>query len=72
MVTDVDEPPVFSESTYTFKVLEEQMVNQIGRVQARDPDKANRNIQYDSVHNSPQNVMYYYCWLFDWSRALAV
>lgn len=60
MVTDVDEPPVFSESTYTFTVLEEQMVTQIGRVQARDPDKANRNIQYDSaqkLHNKITHIV---------------
>ncbi|XP_017287281.1 cadherin-5 [Kryptolebias marmoratus] len=45
-VIDVDEPPVFSEPIYTFEVLEEQMVTQIGKVQARDPDTHNRNIQY--------------------------
>ncbi|XP_073337863.1 cadherin-5 [Pagrus major] len=45
-VLDVDEPPVFTELIYTFTVEEESIVNNIGRVTARDPDKANKNIRY--------------------------
>uniref|UniRef100_A0A3P9J5W0 Cadherin-5 n=1 Tax=Oryzias latipes TaxID=8090 RepID=A0A3P9J5W0_ORYLA len=45
-VTDVDEPPVFSETVYTFKVLEEHIVEQIGTIKASDPDRANKSIRY--------------------------
>ncbi|XP_034537331.1 cadherin-5 [Notolabrus celidotus] len=45
-VLDVDEPPVFSLPIYTFTVLEERIVNNIGTVTARDPDKANKSIRY--------------------------
>lgn len=45
-VLDVDEPPVFSQPIYTFTVMEEQMVNNIGKVTARDPDKASKSIRY--------------------------
>lgn len=45
-VKDVDEPPVFSKSIYTFTVLEERSVNNIGTVTARDPDRANKSIKY--------------------------
>ncbi|XP_077585527.1 cadherin-5 isoform X2 [Stigmatopora nigra] len=45
-VLDVDEPPVFSQLTYTFKVPEERLVNNIGTVNARDPDKASKSIRY--------------------------
>ncbi|XP_004076995.2 cadherin-5 [Oryzias latipes] len=45
-VTDVDEPPVFSETVYTFKVLEEHIVDQIGIIKASDPDRANKSIRY--------------------------
>uniref|UniRef100_A0A3P9LPT3 Cadherin-5 n=1 Tax=Oryzias latipes TaxID=8090 RepID=A0A3P9LPT3_ORYLA len=45
-VTDVDEPPVFSETVYTFKVLEEHIVDQIGTIKASDPDRANKSIRY--------------------------
>ncbi|XP_061693295.1 cadherin-5 [Syngnathoides biaculeatus] len=45
-VSDVDEPPVFSLPTYTFTVLEERLVNNVGAVSARDPDKAGKSIRY--------------------------
>ncbi|XP_061767340.1 cadherin-5 [Nerophis ophidion] len=45
-VLDVDEPPVFSQSVYTFNVLEERLVNKVGTISAKDPDKANRSIRY--------------------------
>ncbi|XP_045926611.1 cadherin-5 [Micropterus dolomieu] len=45
-VLDVDEPPVFSQNIYTFTVVEERIVNFIGTVTARDPDKANNVIRY--------------------------
>ncbi|KAM9344858.1 cadherin-5 [Symphorus nematophorus] len=45
-VLDVDEPPVFSQLMYSFTVLEESMVSNIGTVTARDPDRANKNIRY--------------------------
>ncbi|CAB1413525.1 unnamed protein product [Pleuronectes platessa] len=45
-VLDVDEPPVFSQPIYTFKVVEERMVNNIGVITARDPDKAKLTIRY--------------------------
>ncbi|XP_060896268.1 cadherin-5 [Labrus mixtus] len=45
-VLDVDEPPVFSLPIYTFTVLEERIVNNIGTVTARDPDRASKSIRY--------------------------
>nr|UUW46977.1 cadherin-5 [Platichthys stellatus] len=45
-VLDVDEPPVFSQPIYTFTVVEERMVNNIGVITARDPDKAKLTIRY--------------------------
>ncbi|XP_045081009.1 cadherin-5 [Coregonus clupeaformis] len=45
-VLDVDEQPEFSKSIYNFNVIEEMMVNNIGVVSARDPDKANKAIRY--------------------------
>nr|XP_057915046.1 cadherin-5 [Doryrhamphus excisus] len=45
-VLDVDEAPVFSQPVYTFKVLEERLVNNVGTISARDPDKANKSIRY--------------------------
>ncbi|XP_069568983.1 cadherin-5 [Brachyistius frenatus] len=45
-VLDVDEPPVFSQPIYTFTVMEELAVNNIGTISARDPDKANKSIRY--------------------------
>ncbi|XP_049591872.1 cadherin-5 [Syngnathus scovelli] len=45
-VLDVDEPPEFSQPMYTFKVPEERLVNNIGIVSARDPDKAGKGIRY--------------------------
>ncbi|XP_030297998.1 cadherin-5 [Sparus aurata] len=45
-VLDVDEPPVFSQEIYTFSVEEESIVGNIGRVTAKDPDAANKQIRY--------------------------
>ncbi|XP_019719529.1 cadherin-5 [Hippocampus comes] len=45
-VLDVDEPPVFSQLTYTFNVPEERLVNNVGTISARDPDKAGKSIRY--------------------------
>lgn len=45
-VLDVDEAPVFSQPIYTFNVVEERVVTNIGAVTARDPDKANKSIRY--------------------------
>ncbi|XP_010900042.2 cadherin-5 [Esox lucius] len=45
-VLDVDEKPEFSKSSYNFNVMEEMMVNNIGMVSARDPDKSNKSIRY--------------------------
>ncbi|KAF6737416.1 Cadherin-5 [Oryzias melastigma] len=45
-VMDVDEPPVFSESVYTFEVLEEHIRDNIGIINASDPDRANKSIRY--------------------------
>lgn len=45
-VLDVDEPPAFSRDVYTFSVMEETMVTNIGVVKARDPDHANKTIRY--------------------------
>lgn len=45
-VLDVDEPPVFSELSYTFTVMEERTVNNIGKITARDPDRASKSVRY--------------------------
>nr|XP_046257264.1 cadherin-5 [Scatophagus argus] len=45
-VLDVDEPPVFSPDSYTFTVVEESIVNNIGTVSAKDPDGDNKHIRY--------------------------
>ncbi|XP_071385765.1 cadherin-5 [Centroberyx affinis] len=45
-VIDVDEPPTFSKPIYSFNVMEEAMVSNIGMVTARDPDRANKSIRY--------------------------
>ncbi|KAM7408338.1 hypothetical protein PAMA_002172 [Pampus argenteus] len=45
-VLDVDEPPVFSQLIYSFNVVEERLVKNVGMVTARDPDKANKSIRY--------------------------
>lgn len=50
---DVDEPPIFSEGMYSFNVKEEMHVNNIGFIKARDPDRANKTIQYAAL--IPQN-----------------
>ncbi|KAI4795284.1 hypothetical protein KUCAC02_031522 [Chaenocephalus aceratus] len=45
-VLDVDEAPLFSQPIYTFNVMEERTVNNIGSVKAQDPDRANKTIRY--------------------------
>uniref|UniRef100_A0A673YEL6 Cadherin-5 n=1 Tax=Salmo trutta TaxID=8032 RepID=A0A673YEL6_SALTR len=56
-VLDVDEQPEFSKSIYNFNVIEEMMVNNIGVVSARDPDKANKAIRYSiEDKNSPIGI----------------
>ncbi|CAN9500220.1 unnamed protein product [Ophioblennius macclurei] len=45
-VLDVDEPPVFTQPIYTFSVMEETSVINIGTVSAKDPDKANKSIRF--------------------------
>lgn len=57
-VLDVDEPPVFSLPIYTFTVMEEQLVKDIGKVTARDPDKANKSIRYSTAQSSHTNKVF--------------
>ncbi|KAM9847979.1 cadherin-5 [Aulostomus maculatus] len=45
-VLDVDEPPVFSQPIYSFMVVEEQLVSNIGKITAKDPDRANKSLRY--------------------------
>ncbi|ETE66597.1 Cadherin-5 [Ophiophagus hannah] len=52
-VIDVDEPPVFTQSSYTFTVQEEgAMKIAIGCVSASDPDKARRKISYHILRST--------------------
>lgn len=51
----MDEPPVFSQEIYTFSVEEESIVGNIGRVTAKDPDAANKQIRYDIAQTSTEN-----------------
>uniref|UniRef100_A0A3Q2PCH6 Cadherin-5 n=1 Tax=Fundulus heteroclitus TaxID=8078 RepID=A0A3Q2PCH6_FUNHE len=46
-VIDVDEPPVFTQATYNFSVYEERVETRpFGAIQARDPDRAKKRIEY--------------------------
>ncbi|KAG8143992.1 hypothetical protein E2320_001123 [Naja naja] len=55
-VIDVDEPPVFTQSSYTFIVQEEgAMKIPIGCISASDPDKARRKIRGNAVHINRAN-----------------
>ncbi|KAM6177175.1 cadherin-5 [Erethizon dorsatum] len=45
-ISDVDEPPVFQQHFYHFKLKENQKKHRIGYVLAKDPDKAGRKIGY--------------------------
>ncbi|XP_067905173.1 cadherin-5-like [Heterodontus francisci] len=46
-VLDVDEPPVFSRSQYTFRVHENLPIDTlVGKVLAKDPDQAKNRIEY--------------------------
>ncbi|XP_076016391.1 cadherin-5-like isoform X2 [Genypterus blacodes] len=49
-VLDIDEPPLFSKPVYSFNVLEEMIMSNIGVVTAKDPDKENKSIRY-SIQN---------------------
>uniref|UniRef100_A0A8C6XVV2 Cadherin-5 n=1 Tax=Naja naja TaxID=35670 RepID=A0A8C6XVV2_NAJNA len=52
-VIDVDEPPVFTQSSYTFIVQEEgAMKIPIGCISASDPDKARRKISYHILRST--------------------
>uniref|UniRef100_A0A6J0UNC5 Cadherin-5 n=2 Tax=Pogona vitticeps TaxID=103695 RepID=A0A6J0UNC5_9SAUR len=52
-VTDVDEPPIFAQPSYTFQVTEEGDIKKpIGCVSAKDPDKAKREIRYRILRSS--------------------
>ncbi|XP_068184451.1 cadherin-5 [Antennarius striatus] len=56
-VLDVDEPPVFTQHVYTFTVVEESIVNNIGTVTAKDPDRANKRIRYSILDkDSPISI----------------
>uniref|UniRef100_A0AAV2JMG1 Cadherin domain-containing protein n=1 Tax=Knipowitschia caucasica TaxID=637954 RepID=A0AAV2JMG1_KNICA len=56
-VLDVDEPPMFSQPSYTFTVLEERVVQNIGSVLATDPDKAKNVIRYSILdQDSPFSI----------------
>ncbi|KAF5901174.1 cadherin-7-like isoform X1, partial [Clarias magur] len=53
LVLDVDEPPVFSEPFYEWKVLENALVGTlVGTVYARDADAANYPIRFSISKNS--------------------
>lgn len=50
-IEDVDEPPVFSRSSYLFEVHEDIEVGTIiGTVMARDPDSTSSPIRYFSQY----------------------
>ena len=51
-VLDVDEPPVFTQPNYTFTAVEERMVNNIGVITAKDPDRARLTIRYSAEQTS--------------------
>ncbi|MEQ2298742.1 hypothetical protein AMECASPLE_008505, partial [Ameca splendens] len=57
-VIDVDEPPVFTHSIYNFSVYEEEIKREIlGTIQARDPDRANKRIEYSILDtDSPFDI----------------
>ncbi|XP_067396207.1 cadherin-5 [Emydura macquarii macquarii] len=53
-VLDVDEPPIFSQSAYVYKIDENYLPkNPIGTVLAVDPDAAKRKIRYILRRSSP-------------------
>ncbi|XP_056099239.1 cadherin-7 isoform X2 [Rhinichthys klamathensis goyatoka] len=52
-VTNVDEPPIFSETPYSWKVLESaQIGTQVGTIYARDTDTTNNPIRYSISKSS--------------------
>ena len=53
----MDEPPTFAKPIYNFNVVEEQIVQNIGAVTAKDPDRANKSIRYNAVQNSPAELI---------------
>ncbi|XP_030623291.1 cadherin-7 [Chanos chanos] len=59
MVTDVDEPPIFSAPLYEWKILENAPVGtQVGIVSARDTDAANNPIRYSFDKNSDMRKVF--------------
>ncbi|KAM7146507.1 cadherin-5 isoform 1-T2 [Macrochelys suwanniensis] len=53
-VLDVDEPPIFSQPSYVYKVNENDLPkNPLGTVLAIDPDAAKRKIRYTLRRSSP-------------------
>ncbi|XP_067234138.1 cadherin-7 isoform X1 [Chanodichthys erythropterus] len=58
-VTNVDEPPIFSETSYSWKVLESaQIGTQVGTIYARDTDTANNPIRYSISKSSDTRQMF--------------
>ncbi|XP_066510536.1 cadherin-5 [Hoplias malabaricus] len=49
-VKDVDEPPVFTESEYSFNVSEGEMKDYIGFVSAKDPDTTKHRVRFSIVN----------------------
>lgn len=52
IVKDVDEPPVFTQTEYTFSVIEGQKNIIVGSVSAKDTDKTSHRIRYTLLHNT--------------------
>ncbi|XP_067291203.1 cadherin-20 isoform X2 [Pseudorasbora parva] len=58
-VTNVDEPPIFPETPYSWKVLESaQIGTQVGAVYARDTDTTNNPIRYSISKSSDAQQMF--------------
>ncbi|KAF7242793.1 Cadherin-5 [Varanus komodoensis] len=64
-VLDIDEPPVFHQSSYTFRVQEESDIKKtIGCVSATDPDKAKREIRLVIKSSEPSHFPDHCLWPF--------
>uniref|UniRef100_A0A250Y552 Cadherin-5 n=1 Tax=Castor canadensis TaxID=51338 RepID=A0A250Y552_CASCN len=57
-VTDVDEPPVFQQDFYHFRLQENKKPPLIGSVQARDPDETRHNIGYSIRRTSDKGQFF--------------
>uniref|UniRef100_A0A8C2KPC9 Cadherin-12 n=1 Tax=Cyprinus carpio TaxID=7962 RepID=A0A8C2KPC9_CYPCA len=58
-VTNVDEPPIFYETPYNWKVLESaQIGTQVGTVYAKDTDTTNNAIRYSILKSSDTRQMF--------------